>query len=504
MALPNTAPRGKVPKSSSSLTHDQAKQFWPAIIRAASSVLGLFALIVLTVEVILGAAIPSTPENAKIWVVVLMVVLLVTVIASVTVIAVYKPDVLRRGPDNSRSSPKDAALPEPEKARLIEENRGAVIDAEKAPLSNDDLIKQLQQLRLVLHQVPRYSTPTYYLDKHLSVIHWNVAFELIFKPILSKIRRRHVNYLIAELANHDAVFDHAREFTEKVKHGQLPVVDIEPLVYASASYGIVEFEKVATQLTDGDANLKAWAVALFLRKIDWDMYRPDLLQRLRDDKLWGIYALSYDIVLSDFSLYRRLINEAIEGIPDGSTRVLELGAGTGNVTRALLQRGYHVTAVENNPLMLERMSAKRLEQTGRLSVIMDSVENIDPNEQGNFDAVVAVNLVYALEDPYGCFRKAAQALKRGGVFAFSTTHSETSLDALLAAIEIELKGNGTFGAKEQHYRKVVAINRDIEYTIARRYSQAQYEAWLEQAGFEVAYLRPSYEEAVIVVHARKV
>jgi hypothetical protein len=30
---------------------------------------------------------------------------------------------------------------------------------------------------------------------------------------------------------------------------------------------VVDFEKVATQLTDADANLKAWAVALFLKKL---------------------------------------------------------------------------------------------------------------------------------------------------------------------------------------------------------------------------------------------
>jgi 2-polyprenyl-3-methyl-5-hydroxy-6-metoxy-1,4-benzoquinol methylase len=424
-----------------------------------------------------------------------MVILLVVVIICVTLM-----EIRRTGEGRGPTGP----LPETEKARLIEENKGAVIDAEKAPLSPDDLTRQLLQLRSVLYQAPRFSTPTYYLDKHLSVIHWNVAFELIFRPILHKIRRRHVNYLIAELANHDAVFDHARAFTENLKKGELPLVDIEPLVYDSASYGVVEFEKVAAQLTDADANLKAWSVALFLKTIDWDMYLPDLQQRLRDDKLWGIYAVSYDAVLSEFTLYRRLIEEVIQGIPAGAKRILELGAGTGNVTRALLQRGYDVTAVENNPFMLEKMSAKKLEQTGRLHVNMEAVESIDLLERGNFDAVVAVNVIYALDDPYGCIRKVAQALKPRGVFALSTTHSETNLDPLLAAIATELKANGTFKAKEEHYRRVVAINNDIEYKIAKRYSREQYGAWLEQAGFEVVHNASSYKDAVIVVHARKI
>jgi hypothetical protein len=87
---------------------------------------------------------------------------------------------------------------------------------------------------------------------------------------------------------------------------------------------MVEFEKVATQLTDADANLKAWAVALFLRKIDWDMYAPDLQKRLRNDKLWVIYAVSYDAILPEFTPYRQLLEEVIGGIPNGAGRVLEL------------------------------------------------------------------------------------------------------------------------------------------------------------------------------------
>src|SRR5262249_27010616 len=147
---------------------------------------------------------------------------------------------------------------------------------------------QLRLLRSVIHQAPRYSTPTYYLDVHLAIIHWNVAFEVIFRPILPRIRRRHVNFFIAELSNSADVFDHARKFTEEVRRGKLPLVDCEPLIYESQDYGSIEFEKIATQLTDENATLKAWSVALLPKQIDWEMYMRDLEQRLRDDKLWSI------------------------------------------------------------------------------------------------------------------------------------------------------------------------------------------------------------------------
>ena len=481
------------------------KRLWPSIIKSASSnPLALFALVVLTVEAILGIAMVPTPAANRLSIVGAMVTVLVVVIVCVSVIALCNPGGLGTRTKATLVLSKEATLPETEKLRVIRENEPLVIDAGKPPLSHDDLTKQLQQLRVVLYQAPRYSTPTYYLDTHLSVIHWNLAFELIFKPILNRIRRHHVNYLIAEFVNHDDVFNHARDFTEQAKDGQLPLVDVEPLVYHSPAYGLVEFEKVATQLTDTEGNLKAWAVALFLKKIDWEMYRQDLFDRLRADKLWGLYAVSYDMVLAEFSLYQKLIGEVIRGVPANAKNILELGAGTGNVTKALLQQGYRVTAVENNPAMLEKMTAKKLMQTGRLTVNMQSVEDLDFLEEGKFDAVVAVNVVYALEDPSACFRKVAEALRPGGIFTLSTTHAETNLDPILTALEKELKDKGTFKSKEEHYRRVAAINKDLEATTARRYTREQYQAWLEEAGFEITYNEPSYKNAVIVIHARRV
>ena len=465
MATSTIEPPKPRPAARPTLVHRAApKQSWPVIIReAARSPLGILALIVLAVIAILEPmAIKSSQDH---WPLIVMTILLGIVILSATFIA-YQSLLKKR----------EAAVLEPvtestdsDKIQLIRDHED-VIDAEKPPLSQDDWTAQLHQLRAVIYQAQRYSTPTYYLDTHLSVIHWNVAFDIIFKPILHKIRRKHVNYFIAELANHAAVFDHAREFTNKVRQGQLPLIDVEPLVYDSQLYGPVELEKVASQLTDPEGNLKAWSVALLLKKIDWEMYRPELLQRLRDDKLWGIYAVSYDTILSDFPPYRQLIDDVLRGISPNVSRVLELGAGTGNVTKALLQRGYTVTALENNPFMLEKMCAKKLDQNGRLTINLESAESLEVIDQDNFDAAVAVNVAYALDDPLGCFRRVAQVLKPNGVFALSTTHSEIDLDPLLKAIESHLKATGTFKEKEEHYRRVVEVNRDIQYSIARRYT----------------------------------
>jgi SAM-dependent methyltransferase len=389
--------------------------------------------------------------------------------------------------------------------RQLRKNQTRVINADTRRLTPEGQTSQLFELRSVLYQAPRYSTPTYFLDPHLAVVHWNVAFELIFQPILPAIRRHHVNHFIVELANQDEVFDHARVFTDKVnEEGQLPLVDLEPLVYESPDYGRVEFIKVATQLADGDANLKAWSVSLLLKKIDWPLYLRDLEERLREDRLWGLYAVSYDAILRGFKPYEDLIQDVIGPIPSWAMRVLELGAGTGNVTERLLGRDYNVLAVENNSFMLEKMAAKGMCSSKKLTILMESVENTEFDNQRNFDAAVAVNVAYALEDPLRCFRRVADALKRGGIFSLSTTHSNTNLDALLHAIRADLEAKGKLTDCREHYDRVVSVNRAIEKTIAKRYSVEQYTEWLVDAGFQIVCSQPKYFDAVEVIHARKV
>jgi len=387
--------------------------------------------------------------------------------------------------------------------RQLRNNQTRIIDADAPPLTAEDETSQLLELRSVLYQAPRYSTPTYFLDPHLAVISWNVAFELIFRPILPAIRRHHVNYFIVELANQDEVIDHAREFTDKVKDGQLPLVDLEPLVYESPDYGRVEFMKVATQLTDGNAHLKAWSVSLLLKKIDWTLYKRDLEEHLRKDRLWGLYAVSYDAILRGFRPYQELVQDVISALPSPPSRILELGAGTGNVTQRLLERNYNVVAVENNPYMLEKMAAKGLRSSPKLTVMLESVENTEFDNRRNFDAAVAVNVAYALEDPLSCFRKVAAALKQGGIFALSTTHSNTNLDALLGAIKADLEVRAKFPEYREHYERLVSVNRAIEKSIAKRYSLEQYKEWLMDAGFQIAHSEPKYYDAVEVIQACK-
>jgi len=391
----------------------------------------------------------------------------------------------------------EATPPSVEPMREIVETYSDVIGAKEPPPPPD---QWYTSLRPVLHQVAQYSAPTYYLDRNYFIVDWNVAFGLIFAKIAGALRGKHVNWLIALLQNREEVYDHARDFTQQ----EIPLVDVEPLVYASRDYGEVRFLKVAFQLHDAAGQYRGWAVTLMIQQINWDRFQADLLVRVQEAKIWSVYAASYDAVLLNYPDYHNLIAKVIDAVPGSGKSVADLGAGTGNCTAALLKRGHSVTAVENSYEMIDRFRSRKDFDPARVRMVKCSVECLGLLDASTFDAAVMVNVLYAVEDPLACLQGINRILKKDGVLALSTTHRGTELKPLLEDIERKLKDAGLYEKLADDYARVLEVNRRLE-AIARRHTKDEYLEWVSKAGFEISSMFPSeYQGAVMVIHARKI
>jgi SAM-dependent methyltransferase len=421
-----------------------------------------------------------------------------------------KDEIARQGKRSRKAAtlyePPVPPSPSTEQQAVIEnliETHSDIIGVDAPPPGLDTWYRVI---RPVLHESTYYTTPTYYLDANLNIIDWNAAFELIFKDSTPHIRYQHVNAFIARLLNSGDVFDHAREFTGWVHNGHLPYTDIEKLAYRSSRYGDVLMRKVATQLHSPSGQLQAWSVALLLEKLDWALFVKDLRDRIWHEKLWSVYASAYDRILSEFAPYHDLLKEVTSVIPATATTVVDIGAGTGNVSKLLLDRGLRVTSIEFSATMIDRMRAKGFDPK-RHRVIKARAEALNalgsiPSE--SFDAATLVNVLYGLDDPYACLTGVNRLLKRGGVVGLSTTHSGVHLDPLLDAIKVHLAEKGQLDACAHEFNLLYDINKEIERTVARRYSHQDYCSMVEEAGFVVEKEVPyTYVGAVNCIHGRK-
>jgi SAM-dependent methyltransferase len=157
----------------------------------------------------------------------------------------------------------------------------------------------------------------------------------------------------------------------------------------------------------------------------------DALRREDGRRLFGLDPAIYDAGRPQYpdALYAAL--EARGGLGDAA-HILEIGPGTGLVTRRLLATGAAVVAVEPNPNLAAYLADAC---DGDLRVVRAPLEEADLDE-GAFDLAVAATSFHWVDQQAG-LRRLARALRPGGAVAVWWTlfQDPTALDAFSRAAE---------------------------------------------------------------------
>jgi SAM-dependent methyltransferase len=199
----------------------------------------------------------------------------------------------------------------------------------------------------------------------------------------------------------------------------------------------------------------------------------------------GTLARSYGKVFNEVAVeYDRsrpaypdaLVDEAcaVAGIGDGD-RVLEIGCGTGQLTRSLLARGLRVTALEPGDQLI-RIAEENLKDAGDVEFVHARLEDAQlPRE--SYEAVFSASAIHWVDPDLG-WQKIADALAPGGAlaliqyFGLQERRSVDDQEALLSALRT-------------HAPEIAATwptYRDLDRTIAgvqeRRRNVADAWGWL--------------------------
>ena len=135
------------------------------------------------------------------------------------------------------------------------------------------------------------------------------------------------------------------------------------------------------------------------------------IQKHRDEgrRLFGLDPAGYRAGRPDYpeAIYEELVQRCGLG---PTTRVLEIGPGTGLVTRRLLRQCAHVTAVEPDRSMASYLSDTA--DAANLDVVIASFEEADITDD-NFDLAVAANSFHWVNQEVG-LTKLGKVLRPGG------------------------------------------------------------------------------------------
>src|SRR6266480_5747737 len=99
---------------------------------------------------------------------------------------------------------------------------------------------------------------------------------------------------------------------------------------------------------------------------------------------------------------------------------VDLGCGSGVLTKELLALGASVVAVDGSPRMLSHAREQiGLEDAGRVNWIQSDVQSIDALKNGAYDGVLCSSVVEYLDRPGALLKEVARILSPGGVLVIS-------------------------------------------------------------------------------------
>jgi len=336
--------------------------------------------------------------------------------------------------------------------------------------------------------------PTYLLDNKFRFLHWNASFQALIAEPLSLMRGAHVETFLKQLVNWDEVAQRsARDFPPE--GSKYPRVHVESLKLQTSRWGYVDFTKVASHVRDKEAN---WCVML---NIDYAEREKEIWGKLKEtmtsDETWSLYAKNYDSIIASFSENKELVKKVVERI-GRRENCLDIGAGTGSTTIEMLKtlESRKVHAIDMNYFMLKCLHQKVLENDAyqtrtRIthSDCLSALTSLDKNGKflelnDEYDAVVMMNVFFALEKPVECLKAIHRVLKPGGIIVISTSDETTDIEALFRTIKQELKMKKWDATIKEAYEDALSRNREME-KIIKQYTEKNVRSYLREAGFIV-------------------
>jgi SAM-dependent methyltransferase len=145
---------------------------------------------------------------------------------------------------------------------------------------------------------------------------------------------------------------------------------------------------------------------------------------MRQDENTAILSRSFGDVADEYNRLRSgPSSEALDWLlPDDATDVLEIGAGTGILTRLLAERVDHLTAVEPD----DRMRAVLAAADPRVELLAGTAEEI-PADSSSFDVVIAQSAWHWVDESRA-IPEVARVLRPGGRLSLVWTGPDRTVD----------------------------------------------------------------------------
>ena len=152
--------------------------------------------------------------------------------------------------------------------------------------------------------------------------------------------------------------------------------------------------------------------------------------RRAHDRVAGVYDQRHPEIFNDIEQARlaRVLSHAASLAHDGRSgplRALDVGCGTGNLTRQLVALGARVTAADLSRELLAEIT-RRFGASGQVTTLALNGRNLEPIPDGAFDLAVVYSVLHHVPDYAALVGEMARVVRPGGIVLIDHERSDAS------------------------------------------------------------------------------
>jgi ubiquinone/menaquinone biosynthesis C-methylase UbiE len=221
----------------------------------------------------------------------------------------------------------------------------------------------------------------------------------------------------------------------------------------------------------------------------------DIPARDEEHRVWQTYARSYDRILPILPFYQEVVSRHVSALSKpGIRRVIDVGAGTGNVAIKLATNGLDVVAMDNCREMLDQLRNKtRVDIPGVVTMVEHDAASLSAWTDATFDGATVLLALFAMRQARRALMEIIRVVRPGGLLVVTETKKQFQLQPLLDFVAEFLLNEGLYESFREDWDRV--RNANVRLDPGRRearLSAEEIEQTLRQSGFRITDVKDSH------------